>query len=113
MVGEVSDRYVPAAGRAVLTPLYDAVNAVAMRQGRWRPRLVERALSAGAAPRILDLGCGTGEMALAEVWRVLRPGGWLLVCDVGRAGDPVMRDGRRPLSRGVGAEGCVVVAPVS
>jgi ubiquinone/menaquinone biosynthesis C-methylase UbiE len=164
MVGEVSDRYVPAAGRAVLTPLYDAVNAVAMRQGRWRPRLVERALSAGAAPRILDLGCGTGEMALAiarasqavtligvdgdadvleraaakaqaagvkfelhealanhvplpdanvdcvvstlmfhhlgpaakraalaEALRVLRPGGRLLVCDVGRAGDPVMR----------------------
>ncbi len=65
MVGEVSDRYVPAAGRGVFTPLYDTVNAVAMRQGQWRPRLVERALGAGAVPRILDLGCGTGEMALA------------------------------------------------
>jgi ubiquinone/menaquinone biosynthesis C-methylase UbiE len=61
----VSDRYVPAAGRAGLTPLYDAVNAVAMRQGRWRPRLVERAIGFGAPVRILDLGCGTGEMALA------------------------------------------------
>jgi SAM-dependent methyltransferase len=29
--------------------------------------------------------------ALAEVRRVLRPGGRLLVCDVGRASDPVMR----------------------
>jgi ubiquinone/menaquinone biosynthesis C-methylase UbiE len=66
---EASDRYVPAAGRRVFTPLYDAVNAVAMRQGQWRPRLVERALGTGAAPRILDLGCGTGEMALPARWR--------------------------------------------
>jgi ubiquinone/menaquinone biosynthesis C-methylase UbiE len=163
-VGEVSDRYVPAAGRGVFTPLYDTVNAVAMRQGRWRPRLVERALGSGAPLRILDLGCGTGEMALAiarvspdvkligvdgdadvleradakarvegielelhealadrvplpdanvdcvvstlmfhhlvpsakraalaEARRVLHPDGRLLVCDIGRASDPLMR----------------------
>jgi len=135
-----------------------------MRQGQWRPRLVERALGAAAAPRILDLGCGTGEMALAiaraspavkligvdgdadvleraaakaraagvelelhealadrlplpdasvdcvvstlmfhhlvpstkraalaEARRVLVPGGRLLICDIGRASDPLMR----------------------
>ena len=157
----MSDRYVPAAGRAVFTPVYDAVNAVAMRQSRWRPLLVKRARGAG---RILDLGCGTGAMsialaqelpdatvigidgdpevlerarakaaaagvelelhesladalpladasvdcvvstlvfhhlpatvkraALAEVARVLTPGGKLVICDVGRAQDPVMR----------------------
>jgi ubiquinone/menaquinone biosynthesis C-methylase UbiE len=160
----MSDRYVPAAGRALFTPLYDLVNAVTMRQGRWRPRLVERALSGAAPIRILDLGCGTGAMALAlaraspsatligidgdpdvlkraqakahdegiklelhealadhlpipdasvqcvvstlmfhhlapsvkrdaltEVRRVLEPGGRLLICDIGRASDPVMR----------------------
>ncbi len=164
MVDEVSDRYVPAAGRGVFTPLYDTINALAMRQGQWRPRLVERALSAAASPRILDLGCGTGAMALAiarasqavtligvdgdanvleraavkaraagvelelhealadrvpladadvdcvvstlmfhhlepsakraalaEARRVLIPGGRLLICDIGRASDPVMR----------------------
>jgi ubiquinone/menaquinone biosynthesis C-methylase UbiE len=148
----------------VLTPLYDAINAVAMRQGQWRPRLVERAFSGAAPTRILDLGCGTGAMALAlaraspgtsvigvdgdpdvlerarakahsegielelhealadrlpipdasvdcvvstlvfhhllpsvkraalaEARRVLMPGGRLLICDIGRANDPVMR----------------------
>ena len=153
----------PAAGRAVLTPLYDAVNAVTMRQGRWRPVLIARVRAQGAC-RFLDLGCGTGAMAiavgrelpsarvigidgdpevprrardnaasvgvklelhealadavplsdasvdcvvstlvfhhlppkvkrdaLAEARRVLIPGGRLLICDVGRAQDPLMR----------------------
>ncbi|PZR67673.1 MAG: hypothetical protein DLM63_05870 [Solirubrobacterales bacterium] len=60
----MSERYVPAAGRPVLTPLFDAVNAVTMRQRHWRPLLVEHARAAGAR-QILDLGCGTGAMAIA------------------------------------------------
>jgi ubiquinone/menaquinone biosynthesis C-methylase UbiE len=159
----MSERYVPAAGRAAFTPVFDAVNAVAMRQSRWRPILVARARESRAS-RILDLGCGTGAMAiglldalpavtvvgvdgdpevlgrarakaaaagvrlellqamadrlplpdasfdcvmstlvfhhlppqvkrdaLAEARRVLVPGGRMLICDVGRARDPVMR----------------------
>lgn len=161
--GGVSDRYVPAAGRAALTPAFDAVNAVAMRQGQWRPLVVART-RAQRPSRILDLGCGTGAMAialghglpgarligidgdpqvlrranararaagvslelhealadriplpdscvdcvvstlvfhhlsptvkrdaLAEIRRVLMPRGRLLICDVGRAQDPIMR----------------------
>jgi ubiquinone/menaquinone biosynthesis C-methylase UbiE len=37
------------------------------------------------------LGPAAKRAALAEVWRVLVPGGRLLVCDVGRASDPMMR----------------------
>jgi ubiquinone/menaquinone biosynthesis C-methylase UbiE len=33
----------------------------------------------------------TKRAALAEAWRVLVPGGRLLICDVGRASDPLMR----------------------
>ena len=80
----MSERYVPAAGRAWLTPFYDAVTAAAMRQTKWRPLLVERAVGSTAAPRILDLGCGTGAMAL-EIGR-LHPHARL----VGIDGDPEM-----------------------
>ena len=38
---------------------------VMMRQGQWRPRLVERSSGGPTPMRILDLGCGTGAMALA------------------------------------------------
>lgn len=160
----MSDRYVPAAGRSWLTPVFDAVNAVTMREGTWRPALADRALAPPVPRRVLDLGCGTGSMALAiarrapdvaivgvdgdpevlerarakarregvelelhealadrlplgdgsvdcavstllfhhlqpatkraalaEIRRVLAPGGRLLICDVGRASDPLMR----------------------
>lgn len=60
----MSDRYVPAAGRGALAPVFDAVNALTMRQGRWRPVLIARVQGQGAS-RILDLGCGTGAMAIA------------------------------------------------
>jgi 2-polyprenyl-3-methyl-5-hydroxy-6-metoxy-1,4-benzoquinol methylase len=60
----VSERYVPVAGRAVFTPVFDAVNTVTMRQGRWRPTLVDRVRALGSR-RVLDVGCGTGAMAIA------------------------------------------------
>ncbi|HWI74308.1 MAG TPA: class I SAM-dependent methyltransferase [Baekduia sp.] len=62
----MSDRYVPAAGRAAFTRLYDPVVALTMREGTFRPRLlaaVSDALPRGG--RVLDVGCGTGTFALA------------------------------------------------
>jgi SAM-dependent methyltransferase len=61
-----SDRYVPAAGRAALTRLYDPVMALTMRERTFRPRLlaaVGAELPEGG--RVLDVGCGTGTFALA------------------------------------------------
>jgi Methylase involved in ubiquinone/menaquinone biosynthesis len=59
-------RYVPAAGRAVFTGAYDTAVALTMRERLWRPLLVARI--AGHVPpdgRIIDVGAGTGTLAIA------------------------------------------------
>lgn len=58
-------RYVPAAGRRGLTGLYDPVMALTMREGTWRPPLVDLVVS--GLPRrgaIADVGAGTGRLTL-------------------------------------------------
>jgi SAM-dependent methyltransferase len=60
-------RYVPAAGRAWLTALYDPAIALTMRERAFRPALVAAVLE--NRPRVvIDVGCGTGTLAamLAE-----------------------------------------------
>lgn len=55
-------RYVPAAGRARLTALYDPAMAITMRERVFRPALVAAVLA--SRPRIvIDIGCGTGTLA--------------------------------------------------
>ncbi len=57
-------RFVPANGRFLPTALYDRSIAITMREGAWRPRLVREVLS-GDPGEVLDLGCGTGTLAIA------------------------------------------------
>lgn len=57
-------RFVPALGFAALSPLYDAVMAATMREGKFRATLLEQA-SLGPGHEVLDLGCGTGSLLVA------------------------------------------------
>lgn len=60
--------FVPAAGDARLTGIYDSVIALTVREGKLRGGVIEAvaAATAGVAePRVLELGCGTGSLSLA------------------------------------------------
>ena len=59
-----AQRYVPANGRFLPTSLYDRSIAITMREGVWRPRLVRGVLE-GEPADVLDLGCGSGTLAIA------------------------------------------------
>jgi ubiquinone/menaquinone biosynthesis C-methylase UbiE len=62
----VAERYVPAAGHRALTRFYDRVVALTMREATFRGRLCSQVLD-GAAPdaAVVDVGCGTGTLAIA------------------------------------------------
>ena len=53
-------RYVPAAGRASLTALYDPLMALTMRERAFRPALIAAVLADPLPDVVLDMGCGTG-----------------------------------------------------
>lgn len=57
------DRYVPALRFSSLTRIYDPVVRVGTREERFKRLLVEQA-SPQPGQRILDLGCGTGTLAI-------------------------------------------------
>lgn len=62
-MSETRKEFVPALRFDALTPLYDAAVALTMREGACKRRLVEIA-AIGAGHRVLDLGCGTGTLAI-------------------------------------------------
>lgn len=63
-----TERYVPAAGRAWLTAVYDPLMALTMRERSFRPALIAAVFSDPRPDVVLDVGCGTGTLVgqLAE-----------------------------------------------
>lgn len=59
----MSQSFTPALGYAALTPLYDAAIALLTREARWRGAFVDQ-IAPRASDRIVDVGCGTGSLAL-------------------------------------------------
>lgn len=57
-------KFTPALGHEALTPVYDFAIRLLTRERRWRQLLVEQ-ISPHAAESILDVGCGTGTLAIA------------------------------------------------
>jgi len=76
-----ASRYIPAAGHDFFTPLYDPLVRLLMRERTYRDRCFEQA-DIHPGHRVLDLGCGTGTMAVLVQQRV--PG----VTMIGVDGDP-------------------------
>jgi ubiquinone/menaquinone biosynthesis C-methylase UbiE len=64
MADEGDDRFIPALRFNRLTPLFDFVAAVAVRDHAIKRRVVTRAAIA-SGEQVLDVGCGTGTLAIA------------------------------------------------
>jgi ubiquinone/menaquinone biosynthesis C-methylase UbiE len=97
MAGERGSSYLPALRFQALTRLYDPVVRLTSREGRFKELLVDQA-AAAAGQRILDLGCGTGTLALQVKQR--EPGAEL----VGLDADPEMLAQARRKAEQAGVE---------
>lgn len=58
-----SRKFTPALGHPVLTPIYDFAVRLFTREKSWRNHLV-KSLDVNPGDRILDIGCGTGSLAV-------------------------------------------------
>src|SRR5262245_34387087 len=60
---ETNQEYIPALSFRVLTPFYDFIQKWVVRDIRYKSLLIEQA-GIQAGQRVLDLGCGTGTLAM-------------------------------------------------
>lgn len=89
--------HVPALGFAGLTRWYDATIALSMREPAWRPLIAD--LVAAELPRtVVDVGCGTGTLALTMADRLV--GGVVTGVDIDPAILELARD--KPGSERIG-----------
>jgi ubiquinone/menaquinone biosynthesis C-methylase UbiE len=95
-MARADSRYVPALGRDRLTSLYDPVVRYTTRERTFKKRLLDQARLAGTGD-VLDLGCGTGTLALMAKDR--EPGANV----VGLDGDPKMLDRARGKAAATGS----------
>jgi len=91
------DRYVAALRFPALTGLYDPLIRLTTRESEFKRRLLELAL-AEPRQRILDLGCGTGTLAIAT--KQARPDAEV----VGLDGDPAILSRARQKAAAAGVE---------
>jgi len=60
---KANEEYIPALGLRILTPFYDFIQKWIVRDKRYKSRLIEQArIQPGM--RVMDLGCGTGTLAI-------------------------------------------------
>lgn len=91
------EKYIPAFGHDLLSPLYDPMLRWIMRESRFKRQLVEQA-RIEAGHRVLDLGCGTGTLTI--LLKRAHPEAEV----VGLDGDPKILDIARTKARTAGAD---------
>lgn len=62
-MSEIEDEYIPALSYRFLTPFYDFIQKYIVRDIRYKSLLITQA-NIQAGHRVLDLGCGTGTLAI-------------------------------------------------
>ncbi len=92
-----SDGYLPALRFPALTRIYDPVVRATTREGRFKAMLIEQA-AVEPGQRVLDLGCGTGTLAIQVKRR--EPGAEV----VGLDADPEMLSQAEAKAKGAGVE---------
>src|SRR3990170_3351836 len=92
-----ADKYIPAFGHHMLTPLYDVAIKWLMPEDRFKRHLIRQA-EIRRGHRVLDLGCGTGTLTI--LIKQLHPESEVIGLD----GDPKVLEIARAKAKRAGVE---------